>query len=581
MWLLLLPSLAHADTLPPGERLEEALALHLSTQGFHHLEDMVEALLSTGIQEPLLEGELACSEDDPQPLTYVIEDLDVAIDVAHISILPSDGRLDLDLDLAISAARAPISLSGTCQTILSLPQPLPCELEIPPTDPLGLGLHVGLRIDVTPEGAFDVVVDDVSYGITWSNPIVLSSECWLSYSLYGLVLGAQQGTSSTLDDLVGDFLDPVLGDLGGTLEQPLEDALNGLALETTLPLLGVELDVGISPSSFRLDEDGLFLGLGSVVTPSVLSDCVPAGDGSPKESEGWPVMDGTAWGLGTYPYDMALVVNRDLFDQLLWNVWASGLLCADIGELAGLPLSTGFLGSLYGEDFEALFPEDQDVSWTTYLPAPPRVIFDTDLPFAIAIDDLGIEVASELELRQTRICRTRIDGVVGIDPGLSGTSLAPDIQLDLAGFEYTDDFSRLLSPGYSEGVRDALPDLLSGFIPAGDSLIAPMDLPLMGMQLDTLWFPDADRQWHGAFVILDTHGVQPIALTGCSGGCNGDMDLTTVLGCDDSGCNSDGGCSGCSGDGGCEGGCNSGTGPMGRVFIIGSTVLLTIFRRRR
>ena len=117
--------------------------------------------------------------------------------------------------------------------------------------------------------------------------------------------------------------------------------------------------------------------------------------------------------------------------------------------------------------------------------------------------------------------------------------------------DFAETYHELIGPGFSGGIAD-LVGTLTTLIPA--DLLPSLALPdLLGVQINSLiWLPTADETWQGGFVSIDTNGVQPVELTGCSldgVGCDGGdlrggarsrtllgCSADDGLGCDDSAC---------------------------------------------
>lgn len=573
MLLLLLPA-ALAATLAPGEPLENALALHVSQGGLTNLATAIGGVVPESFSEATIAGEFECDAADETPLAYDISDLVAEIEVKDADLVASDGRLDLVLKLELTATASEVAITGDC-TFLFDDLDQSCGLDITAEDPVELTLRVGLEMALNEDGSVDVTVgeDDVSYELgSIGNPI---HDCG-----FAAVVDALLGLNPDfLSDLIATFIDPLLGDLGPTIETSLEDALGALNIATSFAVLDASLDLTLAPSELILSDTGLFLGFSSTVAVSEIATCADFGEGSEITSDGWPAIGETAWNEEAYPYDAGILLNKDFVDHLLWNVWASGALCGDLADLVDLPLDTEFLGGLYGESFSAYFPESQPVTLKLDSPAQPTTRFDDDPAIYIDINDLGLDTYAPLDGRTSRIAQVGVNGWIALDPNVTSDGIAPELIVDTEAFEFSEPYNELLDPGYAEGIAGLLPTLLESLIPA--DLLPTIAIPTwQGIGLgEVVWIPTEDGQWQGGFATISAEAVEPIELSGC-GGCSGTDTgggggIEDVLACD----------TGC-GDEGCEGGSTCATGGKrdvvgGRAALIATLLALIGLRRRR
>ncbi len=576
MLLLLLPS-ALAATLAPGEPLDNALALHVSQGGLANLATAIGGVVPESFEEDLISGEFECDAADETPLGYAISGLVADIVVTDAQLVASDGHLDLELTLELTATADEVAITGDC-TFLFDDLDQSCGLDITEEDPVELTLHIGLGMELLDDGTIDVTVaeDDVSYELgSIGNPI---HDCGFA-DVVDALLGLNP---DFLSDLIATFIDPLLADIGPQIETSLEDALGSLNIETSFAVLDANLDLSLYPSELTLSDQGLLLGFGSTVAVSEIATCADFGEGSEVVSEGWPEIGETAWDEGAYPYDAGILLNKDFLDHLLWNVWASGALCGDLSDLVDLPLDTDFVGNLYGESFLAYFPEPEPVTLSLDAPAQPTARFDDDPAIYIDINDLGIDTYAPLDGRDTRMCQVGVNGWIALDPNITADGIAPELIIDTEAWEFGEPYNELLDGGYAEGLAGLLPTLLESLVPA--DLLPTIALPtFQGIGLgDVVWIPSEDGQWQGGFATLSTDAVEPIELSGC-GGCSGTDTgdtgggggLEDILACD-TGCD----------ESACEGGSTCSTGGRknvagGRAALIATLLALIGLRRRR
>ena len=529
-----------------GDPIDEAIALHLTPDGLDTLGEVVERLVPPAIDVTGFAGEFECSEDDEVPLAYDMGDLSVLISVDEVKLDTADGRLVLSLIGGLSSTATELEVVGDCSAFEDFDEV--CGVELPLT---AFEARVGLEI-VEAEGAFDVVVDEVSFELSpIGNPL---SDCTLA-DAFGTVIGLN---ADALSDLLEGLVAPSLEDLGTTVEEALEPVLNELDLETELDLLGATLTLSMYPSLVQLDERGMVLGLGAIIDVGEASSCVDTSGGSQLTESGWPDFAETAGGTSLEP-DIGLYIGKDFGDHLLYSVWASGALCLDAGGFLGDGgLTAGTFHTTLGETFAATYPEDTPVALLVDPSLPPTMEFSHDgAPLRLALHDLGIELFAPLDSRQHRVLRTDINGEIGIDIALDEGWASADTGADTAGWQtqirtgidydpddlrYSETFGETVDRGYAEALSSLVGGMLGNLLP--DDALPTVGLPdMFGLELQALiWVPTEDGAWHGGFLLLDASGVEPVDLGGCevSGlGCDGDsgidFELGDALGCDESG----------------------------------------------
>ena len=346
-----------------------------------------------------------------------------------------------------------------------------------------------------------------------------------------------------------DALAPSLEGLGTTIEPALEDALAALDVETSLALGEGEVALALAPTSIEVNDDGVFLGLGATLSATTVSDCVPAATPPDGASE-WPTLDGVAPD-GALTYDVGLAVAQPFVDQILFAAYEGGALCQDVSDLGGAALDTALFAPVFGDAWEALFPEAVPLALEVRPAAPPTALFATDgAPLRIVVDGLQLAGWAELDGRQAKIFSVTLQGNVGVDLPLADGVLTPTIVID-DSLEMVEDDHELLPAGFAAGLADFLPGVIAGALPELPSFSLPT---WRGIGLGWIWWIPTDG-WMGAWATLDIDHVEPIELSGCEGGtigCDGglstgDIDLASELGCDeatscDSGCEGGGSC---------------------------------------
>lgn len=547
--LMFMTAVASAGDLDGA--VNEAVAVHITNQGLSHLGDLVEALVPGSFVIEAGGGELAC-DDQGDPLSYSLSELELLLAVDEVDLRAADGRLELTLYGTLSSTEASLDVSGDCSILTDLEEA--CGVQLPVT-----AMQADLSILVEEvDGTFDVTVDPLSVDISpIGNPI---SDCTLA-SAVGTLIGQNP---DAISGLILDNIEPALDGLPETIESSLEDVFTSLTFETEFELLaGAALGIGLAPSSVELSEAGLILGLGAEITGGDSGDCVDTSAGPALSGKGWPAFAETAAGT-SLPYDVGLFVGRDFVNHLLWSAWGSGALCIELEELNGAQLTTGLMSSFFGAEVAELFGEEEPALLTITPDVAPYAVFSDDQPpVAIGLEQMGVELYSKLDGRTVRALRVDVDGDIGINVGLADSVLQTELVLDEGSLGYTETYSELLWPGFSAGLPSLVELALGSFLP--EDLLPTVAVPyLLGAELsEVAWLPSADGDWLGGYILLETEAVQPLELGGCSasdlgcdsGGAGFELDLESALGC-----SADGGGFGCEDSGA---GCAVG----GRVFI--------------
>ena len=575
--MLTLLSLAMAEPLAPGTPIERAVAVHVTNGGFENLGNAVEGLVPPSFPITDVVGEFECDPNDANPLAYTLEDTEILLTAQNVDIRASEGWLDIALYITIESTAAELTATGDCTVLTDLDEA--CDLAIP-TSLIVVEMSMALEMV---DGVVDATVTDPTVDIAPIGNPLSGENCLLSDAIGTLLLSDEYAISN----LILSFIEPELGGLGTELELTVEDALAALNLETSFALGDADVALQLQPTHLELSESGLILGLGGSTMASAFSDCVPASDGSEYADAPWPSFTETAWD-SSLEYDAGIFINKGYVDHVLWNVWQAGALCIAIDELGGGSLTTELLGNFFGDEWNALFTEPQAVAFETVPTSAPTVVFHHDDPVVgLMIDELGLDVVTELDARQARVVQVGVTTEVGIDPGLSATALQPDLVIDEEGIEFTEPYNELLPPGFSNGLAEFIPTVISTFIP--DDLLPTISIPsFYGLGLQTVFYiPSEDGEWQGAFVLLDTESVEPLEIPGCSGGisCDGEgseLDIEEILGCSDVGCGDDG----CSDDGCEDSSCSvhdDGVrfSPIGRWLMLGGVLLGLLLRRKR
>lgn len=545
-----------------GSTLERAVALHVTQGGLDHIGDAIEAIVPTTIDIEGSDGWFECSAEDGPTLYYLTEPVELDLVADDVEIVASAGRLDATLRLTLSSADSMLYAVGSCGVLEGIWEA--CAFDVPTTS---LEVHVGMLVAAV-EGEFDVTVEPLTIEMSpIGNPL---DDCMVASGV-GTLLGQDP---YAISNLILSYVEPELQGLGTTIETELETQLDAFAYETELPLGDTSISLALEPSLVELSDAGMVIGLGATIdaTPS---SCVDSSAGSQLLDSPWPNFGEVAEGT-SFPYDAGLFVSKDFADQLLYAVWAGGLLCLEVDNLNGIELDAEFVGALIGPEFSSMFAPEAPATLRVVPDAAPTMAFYHDGPqLRIGLTNLGLELGSELDHHPVRAFRADIEAELGLDVALVDRTITPSVVLDESTLRFHEQYSELLSPGYSSALASMAGTVIEPFLP--DDLLPSFTIPeFMGVGFELLvWQPTTDAAWQAAYIRIDDSQITPIEVSGCSmsssgcGSVEGDeMDFESMLGCNDpegSGCE--------------ESGCGT-TGPAGRLAGILTVIAATWLRRR-
>jgi len=163
---------------------------------------------------------------------------------------------------------------------------------------------------------------------------------------------------------------------------------------------------------------------------------------------------------------------------------------------------------------------------------------DDDPVFRPQLDDLALNLMTELDGRTTRIFEAGVDGDIGLSIDLTTEALEVDLVFGDASLDFRDNWTDLAEPGYSKVISEMAQAAIGSLLP--DNLLPSVTLPyLLGLEVDAVvWLPTEDDAWHAGYVLLETSNVESVQLEGCSAesvGCDGattyEFELEEALGC--------------------------------------------------
>lgn len=561
--LLSLAHTAHAD-LPPGATISPAVAVDFTAAGLGALEPIAQSLVPTDLGPPL---ELFEQSDDlidvdlgflgSLRVSYYlyVGNFDLALAVDSLDVVPSTGRLDLDvvIQLAVSSQQDPgqivatTTIAGNIGLLDWLGIDLDfdddiineqCDVWLAPTD-VRVGTTVDLALDQA-TSSVDVEIGDIEIDLDLDG-----------FRIDGCILGGIDDLIGGLDSILGffgldladlllDALQPILDDALGSvlddLETTLEEALSSLKLSTEIPLGDAVLTLDVAPSTLEVTPEGLRLALDGAVDPGPLpAPCISqyVTGGSRQTGSGAPAI---GEGSATYNHHVGLFVDDDFLNQVLYGAWYRGVLCFELGAGADsgldlpIPIDTSLLGLLAPGEFDELFAETQPLVLKTRPTAPPEAFMDGDNDVDIEVDGLGLDLYAALDGRLTRVAGFDISALAGVDLVFDGASgdLAIDLAFDPATDLYIDVGYNELKPSASTALERGIGGIVNTVVgPLLDGLTGGLAFALpsiegIGLSSLTVGGAGPDADFLGIYANL---GVVPYnnaldAAGGCDGGCD-------------------------------------------------------------
>lgn len=549
---------------------DHALAIHIPTGGLHTIGEALARRLPASIPVTAGSGVLNC--DSSSSLQYTMGDWDLSLVVDEMEFVTVQGRLELMVYGHLQSSETTMDMNGDCAILENLQET--CSLEIGTTP---FSLNLGLDFALSDDGlSLETVVSEPVFELApVTNPI---QNC-----IFGDAVETILGQNPyMLSDLIMGLIEPELGSVTESIQGAFDGVIDQLIVEQDVDLLGSNVHLRLAPTVFTVEDSGIVLGLGSYITVDVDPSCsnmaeYPIETGVNGVDVDWPTFDGRVFTTGI-PYDLGFFVGKHFVDQALYAVWVSGALCIDVAEMSGLSITGELASGFFGEEIQTLVGED-----TIELQLFPRRPFQAEFsddqpPISIAIDGLMLESYADILHRRSRILSVNIGADVGVIMSLDANRVSMEIPLDAEAFFLQEEYHEMLPHGYSEGVPNLL-DLALGSV-LGNGTLPVLVLPsVFGMNLDTIiWQPDSTGAWLGGHLIFDPDSVQPSIIAGCSasdfgcdsGGPSIDIDVNTLIGCDDMSI-------------GCEGGCSQpGTIklPVGRMLGLCVIILGAMIRRR-
>ncbi len=448
------------NPLADGEMIESAIGARVNEEGFNSIEDIIMDMI----------GDIDIMEYIPDPLfEESLGDYTVSLSVTEfnyddfqVDIGPDD--YDSVLELEIHIINLSIALQGSGEFFDLL-----CGGEnsgVLTASDLSLTAFVDIFVAET-DGGLSVVIDNIDVG--------------------GLDSAEVSGFGDTCDGLLNtvlgsDVIGPVLEELLSTLiidelQPMIEDLLNDLVLAGSFDLLDHTFNISADFDDIFLYDGGLSIWMSANFASDDVDPDVPEMPGSFRIAGTYPEMTATIPPNYLDPYGFGVVLNDDIINQALFEVFQAGVLGMDIDGLTAGEMALIFVTpQLVLPPFSA---DDPAILRLEPLLQPIITMESGDgLNASLAMGEYMLHVIIDTDGGEVKVFSAAITLIfpVGItidDQGLLFIEVDPeDFDVDVTvWFEYgTMHFNAGL-------VEELIPNLIEGVIPMLGDILGGIAIP--------------------------------------------------------------------------------------------------------
>jgi hypothetical protein len=513
------PSLA--QLLPAGSIVEGGIHADLTPLALDLIEDITVPFINDSfgsIPVPSVSTDLDCPLDCTSTMSVDVNDIRVELRANDLEFSTDTGEILIatSIDLRVNDPTAPMQVAIGNGPGRSCDWWNPCcWADLCPSascsvhsEWLTIDLDLVIRIDAVSNGlgvppSFDVTVlppvHNLGSQITDDNLIF---DCGGGVNFLLDIAGL---LGFDITDLIAPQVEAVIDSLPATIEEALEDALNGgdLAVSSALDLGGAVVDLELFLADLIIDPLGIRGEMSASFTAREAADCIAADNpgGSWFTDHPAPYIAPTVPSTGA-PYHLGTIVADDFINQALFAFWEAGALCQNLDELAGdvpLSFSTGLLGPIIGEAFTAglhrIFLEQSEQFGPAGVPSapvsiallpfePPLARFARNGVIHLDLPKLGLDFVTELRGRRARLFTVRFDLAAQIGLGFTQFGeLELRLDLDTRGLQ-------AMEVLYSELIPEAIPELEANLGPWLATIIDEVAGAFLGsMYLGPFVFP--------------------------------------------------------------------------------------------
>ncbi len=547
LFALLFSTVSEGADYAPGETILEAVAIEISESGF----DAMGSLASILVPGQIEIGAIEQSEDCWLCSCYVLSFNGAWVDaqIMDTQLVPGNGVIDLviELEVKVNDSSDPFNLYTEVCNIGDT-----CHGYVEPVSVIAettIAMQIVQDQNGTP--TIDAIVAPLNVQHSLASDDIILNDCLIGdveyvldlvgLSMYDLVLGQ---VDSQIEDL--------LSDATGSIEEALEDAFSAAVISQEIEVGESSVYLDLYPDDISITPDGMTLVMAGAADGAE-HICVERFDngGSLRTDSNMP-------SVTRAPGALSVLLSDDFSNQLFYGLWRSGLLCYEIEDSSGLPMTTAILSLLTGDAFDEFFPEPAPIVIATSPHNPPMINYEGDSDINVEIEDLVLDIFAEVDGRMSRLLGVGLDTDVGVNLNFDGVTGAfnAEVVLDLDNLEMSMAYNEL-TPEKNDEILEQFSGSLGGVI---EPLIGGMLGDIFSMNLGSI------------------EGVGITSLDISSAGANGDwLEIAADLGS----VAYEGGCD-CDGEDGssCESGCSSSHGKS-RAMLLLPLAVAVLFRRRR
>ncbi len=455
------------NPLPDGAMIESAVGARINDGGFNTIEDIAVDLISgidllEYVPNPLIDETI---EFLGQVLSISLNVTDFTYEDIQIDLGPDQSDSFLKLEVHIINFALTLQGDGTLFDIL-------CDgnnTGVLTAADLSLTAFVDIYVEPM-DGQLVVDIDGIEIGgLDTANLSGFGDTC--------------DGILNTLitNDLLAPLLEEMIADLLDDELQPmLEDLLGDLVLAGSFDLLSQTFNLAADFQQIFLHQGGLSIWMDANFAAEEIDPTVPVMPGSYRIAGDRPVMGAGLPPDDLVPYGFGVALDDDIVNQVLYEIFRSGVLGMDITDesltvttIAALLFTPQLL---FHPDFNA----DDPVILRLEPLLQPIISLESGTGFnaGLAMGEYMLHVVVDTDAGEVTILSAAITLVfpVGItidEQGLLFIEIDPeDFEVDLTvWYEYQDlSFNSVI-------VERLIPDLLEGLIPMLGDLLGGIAIP--------------------------------------------------------------------------------------------------------
>ena len=494
---------AHAAELPAGADIADGLAVHVTPKGVDFLESQIANLIPPTVGVANQQGNLfSCLFDT---CVWRLRNTVVTLDVGKVSLTPLEGRLQLHLELWVSAT-ARVETNGClfnngCNVVL---------------DPSLVIADTTIEMQLVPDGTgrFDIDAETEAFDIQLDLGDPDINNCLLGNFLeffVELFLGnIEDAVVGVLEDQVRPLIEPAI-----------EDAFNSLNIAGSFDIAGAAIGYDFYPTRLELHPGTIGVVMGGHFASETVAPCADPDRGSLLTVGALP-----DYSQVPSQYDLAGSIADDILNQLLFSAWRSGLLCRTVDEMGGAPLSSDLLAML-GGSLSTIMTDGGPLALQITTPEPPIATLGgpNGETAVVSLANMRLDVFADVRDRMVRIFGLTLSPTAGVTltMGADGV-LVPELNFDPTQMGAQVAYNEL-APDVNETLLTLLPTILEQFLPQLTDAIPPIALPdLGGIVLESADFtPDGPA---GDYLTAHASLGGQVSAGGCSaipdGGCGVD-----------------------------------------------------------